>query len=81
MTGRRPSGIAPPSPAAPGAGGNAGGWLRGGRGCPRCLRTDLGPRRYADAGNPFPGAFASVAEPVGYFLAWLLGALCLGALI
>ncbi|MDT5222483.1 MAG: hypothetical protein QOF15_4588, partial [Mycobacterium sp.] len=40
-----------------------------------------GPRRYADAGNSFPGAFASVAEPVGCLVAWLLGALCLGALI
>jgi putative copper resistance protein D len=40
-----------------------------------------GPRRYADAGNSYPGAFASVAEPVGCFAAWLLGALCLGSLI
>ncbi len=40
-----------------------------------------GPRRYAEAGNPFPGAFVSAAEPVGYFVASLLGALCLGALL
>lgn len=40
-----------------------------------------GPRRYSEAGNPFPGAFVSAAEPVGYFVAALLAALCLGALI
>lgn len=40
-----------------------------------------GPRRYAEAGNPFPGALVSAAEPVGYFVASLLGALCLGALL
>lgn len=40
-----------------------------------------GPRRYAEAGNPYPGAFAGAAEPVGYFVASLLGALCLGALL
>ncbi|WP_205878153.1 cytochrome c oxidase assembly protein [Mycobacterium camsae] len=40
-----------------------------------------GPRRYAEAGNPFPGAFVSAAEPVGYFVASLAGALCLGALL
>ncbi|RUP06813.1 MAG: cytochrome c oxidase assembly protein [Mycobacterium sp.] len=40
-----------------------------------------GPRRYVEAGNPFPGAFVSAAEPVGYFVASLLGALCLGALL
>lgn len=39
-----------------------------------------GPRRYSEAGNPFPGAFVSAAEPVGYFVASLLAALCLGAL-
>lgn len=40
-----------------------------------------GPRRYAEAGNPFPGAFVSAAEPVGYFVASLAGALSLGALL
>lgn len=40
-----------------------------------------GSRRYAELGNPFPGSFVSAAEPVGYFLASLLGALCLGALL
>lgn len=40
-----------------------------------------GPRRYAEAGNPYPGAFVSAAEPAGYFIASLLGALCLGALL
>lgn len=40
-----------------------------------------GPSRYTDAGNPFPGGFVSVAEPLGYFVASMLGALCLGALI
>ncbi len=40
-----------------------------------------GTRRYAAAGNPYPGAFLSVAEPVGYFAASLAGALCLGALV
>ncbi|WP_050178303.1 cytochrome c oxidase assembly protein [Mycobacterium tuberculosis] len=40
-----------------------------------------GARRYAEAGNPYPGAFVSVAEPVGFFAASLAGALCLGALI
>lgn len=40
-----------------------------------------GPRRYTEAGNPFPGAFVSAVEPVGYFVASLLGALCLGALL
>lgn len=40
-----------------------------------------GPRRYAEAGNPFPGDFAGAAEPVGYFVASLLGALCLGSLL
>ncbi|WP_309297851.1 MULTISPECIES: cytochrome c oxidase assembly protein [Mycobacterium] len=40
-----------------------------------------GPRRYADAGNPYPGGFVSAAAPVGYFVASLLAALCLGALI
>ena len=24
-----------------------------------------GPRRYAEAGNPYPGAFVSAAEPAG----------------
>lgn len=40
-----------------------------------------GPRRYAEAGNPSPGAFVSAAEPAGYFVASVLGAFCLGALI
>lgn len=40
-----------------------------------------GPRRYTEAGNPFPGAFVSAVEPVGYFVASLLGALCLGAVL
>lgn len=40
-----------------------------------------GPDRYAEAGNPSPGSFVSAAEPVGYFIGSLLGALCLGALI
>ena len=40
-----------------------------------------GPRHYTQAGNPFPGAFVTVAEPVGYFAAAMLAALCLGALI
>ncbi|MHA7651518.1 cytochrome c oxidase assembly protein [Mycobacterium sp. ML4] len=40
-----------------------------------------GPRHYAEAGNPFPGDFVSAAQPVGYFVAVLLGALCLGALL
>lgn len=40
-----------------------------------------GPGRYAEGRNPFPGGFVSVAEPVGYFVASMLGALCLGALI
>ncbi|GAB7148786.1 cytochrome c oxidase assembly protein [Mycobacterium riyadhense] len=40
-----------------------------------------GPRRFAEAGNPYPGAFTSVAEPVGYFVGSLLGAICLGALV
>lgn len=39
-----------------------------------------GPRRYAEAGNPYPGAFVGIAEPVGYFVGSLLGAICLGAL-
>lgn len=37
--------------------------------------------RYAAAGNPDPGSFISVAEPVGYFGASLSSALCLGALV
>ncbi|QUR65856.1 cytochrome c oxidase assembly protein [Mycobacterium spongiae] len=40
-----------------------------------------GAHRYAAAGNPYPGAFASVAEPLGYFAAVLSGAVCLGALV
>lgn len=40
-----------------------------------------GTHRYAAAGNPYPGALISVAEPVGWFAASLSGALCLGALI
>ncbi|MFV0495100.1 cytochrome c oxidase assembly protein [Mycobacterium sp.] len=40
-----------------------------------------GPSRYALSGNPFPGAFVSAAEPVGYFVMMLLSALCMGALI
>lgn len=39
-----------------------------------------GPRRYAQAGNPYPGAFLCAAEPLGFFLASLSAALCLGAL-
>lgn len=39
-----------------------------------------GRQWYAATGNPYPGVFVSVAEPVGYFTATLLGALCLGAL-
>ncbi|MGH3725085.1 MAG: cytochrome c oxidase assembly protein [Mycobacterium sp.] len=38
-------------------------------------------RRYAAAGNPYPGGFTSIAEPVGYFTASLSGALSLGALV
>ncbi|AKN17014.1 hypothetical protein B586_11370 [Mycobacterium haemophilum DSM 44634] len=37
--------------------------------------------RYGAAGNPDPGSFVSVAEPVGYFGASLSSALCLGALV
>lgn len=40
-----------------------------------------GPRRFAEAGNPYPGAFIGAAEPVGYFVTSLLGAVCLGALL
>jgi putative copper resistance protein D len=40
-----------------------------------------GPHRYAEAGNPYPGAFVCAAEPIGYFVATLLGALCFGALV
>nr|WP_253900445.1 cytochrome c oxidase assembly protein [Mycobacterium asiaticum] len=40
-----------------------------------------GTRRYAEARNPFPGAFVSAAAPVGYFVTSLLGAVCLGALL
>ncbi|GAB2994952.1 cytochrome c oxidase assembly protein [Mycobacterium bourgelatii] len=40
-----------------------------------------GPRRYALAQNPFPGALVSVGEPVGFFLATLMSAVCLGALL
>ncbi|SOJ52652.1 hypothetical protein MSIMFB_00164 [Mycobacterium simulans] len=40
-----------------------------------------GPRRFAEAGNPYPGAFISVAGPLGCFLGSLLGASCLGALV
>ncbi|MCV7199184.1 hypothetical protein BST12_18980 [Mycobacterium angelicum] len=39
-----------------------------------------GPRRFAEAGNPYPGAFVGIAEPVGYFVGSLLGAITLGAL-
>lgn len=39
-----------------------------------------GPGRYAEAGNPYPGAFVGIAEPVGYFVGSLLGAIILGAL-
>jgi hypothetical protein len=31
--------------------------------------------------QPYPGAFRSVAEPVGWFAASVPGALCLGALV
>lgn len=37
--------------------------------------------RYGAVGNPDPGSFIGVAEPVGYFGASLSSALCLGALI
>lgn len=37
--------------------------------------------RYVVAGNPDPGAFISVAEPVGWFAASLSSAVCLGALV
>ncbi|MBX9638149.1 MAG: cytochrome c oxidase assembly protein [Mycobacteriaceae bacterium] len=40
-----------------------------------------GPRRFAEAGNPYPGAFVGTAQPVGYFATSLLGAVCLGALL
>lgn len=40
-----------------------------------------GVRRYATVGNPYPGWFLSAAEPTGYFLASLSGAVCLGGLI
>ncbi|OBI72927.1 cytochrome c oxidase assembly protein [Mycobacterium asiaticum] len=40
-----------------------------------------GTRRDAESGNPYPGAFISAAAPVGYFVASLLGAMCLGALL
>ncbi|CAM4311861.1 cytochrome c oxidase assembly factor CtaG [Mycobacterium basiliense] len=40
-----------------------------------------GVRRYATVGNPYPGAFLAVAEPVGYFAACLAGAVCLGAMV
>lgn len=38
-----------------------------------------GTRRYSVVGNSYPGAFLSAAEPIGYFLATLLSAMCLGA--
>ncbi|KJX74828.1 cytochrome c oxidase assembly protein [Mycobacterium lepromatosis] len=37
--------------------------------------------RYGAVGNPDPGSFIGVAEPVGYFGALLSSALCLGTLI
>lgn len=40
-----------------------------------------GPQRYADSGNSYPGNVVSVGESVGFFLATLLGAVCLGALV
>ncbi|WP_122440515.1 cytochrome c oxidase assembly protein [Mycobacterium attenuatum] len=40
-----------------------------------------GERRYAAAGNPYPGGFLCVAEPLGYFFASLATAVCLGALL
>ncbi|KZS76628.1 hypothetical protein A4G26_21570 [Mycobacterium kansasii] len=40
-----------------------------------------GARRYATAGNPYPGGFLCIAEPLGYFLASLATAVCLGALV
>lgn len=40
-----------------------------------------GPRHYVASGNPFPGGFVSAAEPVGFFVAVVLGASCLGALL
>lgn len=46
-----------------------------------CYGLISGPHRYAEAGNPYPGAFLSAAEPIGYFTGTLLGALCLGALV
>ncbi|MBY0443158.1 MAG: cytochrome c oxidase assembly protein [Mycobacteriaceae bacterium] len=39
-----------------------------------------GRQRYATAGNSYPGTLVNVAEPVGYFTASVVGALCLGAL-
>jgi putative copper resistance protein D len=46
-----------------------------------CYGLISGPHRYAKVGNPYPGAFVSAAEPIGYFIATLSGALCLGALV
>ncbi len=43
------------------------------------LVSGTGP--YDAAGNPYPGVFTSVAEPVGYFGASLSAAVCLGALV
>nr|WP_262490934.1 cytochrome c oxidase assembly protein [Mycobacterium simiae] len=40
-----------------------------------------GQRRYAVVGDSHPGAFLYAAEPIGYFIATLLSALCLGALV
>ena len=40
-----------------------------------------GPRRFAETGDAYPGMATSIAEPVGYFSAAILGSLCLGTLL
>jgi putative copper resistance protein D len=47
-----------------------------------CYALASGQRVYsAKGGDPYPGAVTAIAEPVGYFVATLAGAVCLGGLL
>jgi cytochrome c oxidase assembly factor CtaG len=46
-----------------------------------CYALASGQRVYSAKGDSYPGAVTAVAEPVGYFVATLAGAACLGGLL
>ena len=46
-----------------------------------CYAAAAGPRSYASTGDSYPGLVTAVAEPLGFFVATLAGAVTMGALL